>query len=402
MARHGENIRKRADGRWEARLLSGTNEKGKVMYRYFYGRTYQEAKEKRNRAEIFQIAVPYGPQDIGATALRAVTVQSTMNSEILFGQLLCDWLLFIKAQVKESTFAKYQFNIERHIRPMLGEYPICQITTDVIDTFSSEKLLNGKLKGKGGLSPKMVNSLLSIIKLALDFGQERGTCAPQMPKIHNVRQAQPEITIFPQSEQDILETYLMTNKCYVTLGILLSLFAGLRIGEVCGLKWSDILFEEGILYVDRTVMRISDTDPNSPNKTKLIIETPKTECSKRCIPLPQFLLNYLSEYRQTPGSFLLTGTAKCMEPRNYYRRYKAILKKCGLEQYNYHALRHTFATRCVEYGFDIKSLSEILGHADVNITLRRYVHPSMALKKEQMERLAKSSVYSRIRGQKNE
>lgn len=145
-------------------------------------------------------------------------------------------------------------------------------------------------------------------------------------------------------------------------------------------------------------MRIQDTDPNSFSKTKLVIETPKTECSKRSIPLPQFLNSYLLEYRQSPGIFLLTGTTKCMEPRNYYRSYKVILKKCGLEQYNYHALRHTFATRCVEYGFDIKSLSEILGHADVNITLRRYVHPSMELKKEQMERFAKCSVYGRIHG----
>lgn len=390
MARHGENIRKRADGRWEARLLSGKNEKGKAVYRYFYGKTYQEAKEKRHQADTYQM-----------TVLPPASIQPTTNSDILFGSLLRDWLLYIKAQVKESTFAKYQFNIERHIDPELGKYPACRITTAVIDRFSTDKLLNGSLRGNRGLSPKMVNSLLSIIKLALDFGQERGICLPQQARIHNARQTLPEIIILPKSEQDILETYLVSNMCYVALGILLSLFTGLRIGEVCGLMWSDLLLEEGVLHVERTVMRIQDPDPDSPNKTKLIVETPKTECSKRCIPLPQFLINLLSGYRQAPGSFLLTGTAKCMEPRNYYRSYKTILKKCGLEQYNYHALRHTFATRCVEHGFDIKSLSEILGHADVNITLRRYVHPSMELKKEQMERLAKSSVYGQIRGQNN-
>ncbi|MGN1157576.1 MAG: tyrosine-type recombinase/integrase [Agathobacter sp.] len=398
MARHGENIRKRSDGRWEARLFLGKKD-GKAVYRYFYGKTYKEAKEKRTQAETCEKMPLYTKSEKDMSIFLSGETQHKPHKDILFGQLLSDWLFFIKAQVKESTFAKYQFNVKRHIDPVLGAYPVDQITTAVIDNFSTEKLQKGKLTGKGGISPKTLNSLLSIIKMVLTFGQERGICSRNLIKIHNVRQTLPEILVFPKSEQDILETYLVANMCYVTLGILISLFTGLRIGEVCGLKWSDILFEEGILRVGRTVMRINDIDSNSTNKTKLMIETPKTECSKRCIPVPQFLLHFLLEYKHTPDSFLLTGTTKCMEPRNYYRCYKRILKKCGLEQYNYHALRHTFATRCIESGFDIKSLSEILGHADVNITLRRYVHPSMELKREQMERLAGSSICGQIYGQ---
>ncbi|MDO4943466.1 MAG: tyrosine-type recombinase/integrase, partial [Lachnospiraceae bacterium] len=129
-------------------------------------------------------------------------------------------------------------------------------------------------------------------------------------------------------------------------------------------------------------------------KTKIIIERPKTACSIRKIPLSDYFLSWLEQYRKAPEIYIVTGSSYYIEPRNYYLKYKKLMKKCSLEQYNYHALRHTFATRCVEHDFDIKSLSEILGHSDVSTTMKRYVHPSLDLKRKHMQKLCSQSFCS--------
>ena len=140
----------------------------------------------------------------------------------------------------------------------------------------------------------------------------------------------------------------------------------------------------------RTIQRVDDLDPLTARKTKVIIDTPKTEASVRDIQLPAFLAAQLQRYaaHARPGDYVLTGAGDYIEPRSYYNKYKQYLKECGVGDYTFHALRHTFATRCIEQGFDPKSLSEILGHTDVTITLQRYVHSSLDLKRAHMERLA--------------
>lgn len=373
MARHGENIRKRKDGRWEARLLMGKNETGRTQYKYFYGHTYAEVKQKRNGFE--------------------KEMKKKQNNffipDITYGQLLMEWLLFIKTEVKESTFSKYVFAVERHIAPELGEVRLEKMTSNVIDSFSKKKLQGGQLSGEGGLSPKTVTDLLSIIKLSLAYGKEKGYPLSDCLAIRNPKQFHPTIQILGLEEQKKLEKYILNDPTSTGQGVLLSLYTGLRIGEICALRWEDIHFDTKILYVQRTIMRIQDTSPFSEHKTKIIIGRPKTDCSNRQIPLPNFLSEYIFLYKKEKSNqnYFLTGTSDYVEPRNYYRQYKRLMKQCNLEQYNFHALRHTFATRCVENGFDLKSLSEILGHADVSTTLRCYVHPSMEMKRQQMERL---------------
>ncbi len=182
------------------------------------------------------------------------------------------------------------------------------------------------------------------------------------------------------------------------LGIFISLYTGLRIGEICGLQWGDIHFDNGTLTVQRTVMRIQNTEPGSKNKTRLVICRPKTDCSNRTIPLPGFLLDILKAQRKAPDIYLTSGERTVQEPRCFYAAYKRLMKYAELEGYNYHTLRHTFATRCIEQDFDAKSLSEILGHSDVNITLKRYVHPSMDMKRKQMERLTAITFYGQNPG----
>jgi integrase len=184
-----------------------------------------------------------------------------------------------------------------------------------------------------------------------------------------------------------LECMVMDSEDTVCLGILFALFCGLRIGEVCGLRWEDINPSAGTVRVQRTVERVADLDPNAKSRTKLIIGEPKTRSSLREIPLPRFLVEQLARYEQKSGCYLLTNRDTPCEPSVFYGRYKNFMRRQGMGKYNFHALRHTFATRCVEEGFDIKSLSEILGHSNVSTTLGIYVHPTMEQKRAQMERL---------------
>ena len=169
--------------------------------------------------------------------------------------------------------------------------------------------------------------------------------------------------------------------------MLICLYTGIRIGELCALQWDDISLEKKTLHIQKTMLRIQTDDENQ--KTKVVITPPKSSCSVRTIPVQDILVEYLARFEEGPDAYLLTGSAeKYIEPRTMQNRFKSVLNKCGIHSANFHALRHTFATRCVEAGFDVKSLSEILGHSSVNITLNRYVHPTMEMKRSNMNRLS--------------
>lgn len=162
----------------------------------------------------------------------------------------------------------------------------------------------------------------------------------------------------------------------------------MRIGEVCALRWENIDFSEGVLSVRETLQRIQDTDDNNCRKTKIVITEPKSKNSIRVIPLPVSLTDIVCQFKSAPKAYLLTGrTDKFMEPRTLQYRFEKYISESGLCNVNYHALRHTFATRCIELGFDVKTLSEILGHTNVNITLNRYVHSSIDTKRANMQRI---------------
>lgn len=374
MARKGENIRKRADGRWEARIITGYCETGKAIYKSIYGKTYTEVRKKR--------------YDVIRNYMSNLEEQTQVVSlEITFGQLMEEWLRSMKKQVKESTYAKYYHLVNAHIQPFLGEYKLSELNSQRLDSFTEQKLKNGKLRKDGGLSPKTVSDLLSIISQSIRFGTERGYNCSENFAIHYPKQTRPQINILSNKQQQKLERYLFEQKDSICMGILLSLYTGLRIGEVCGLQWQDFCLEENLLYIRQILMRIQDTSSDGTAKTKVLIDRPKSDSSIRIIPIPSFLLPYLQDLKKDNSCYFLTGTHIYMEPRIYFQKYKVIMEQCNLEKFNYHALRHTFATRCVEKGFDMKSLSEILGHADVSTTLRRYVHPSIDMKKQQMELL---------------
>lgn len=191
------------------------------------------------------------------------------------------------------------------------------------------------------------------------------------------------MNLFSDIEQKELCGYLLKNTDNTSIGILLSLYTGLRIGEIYGLKWNDIDFEKNILTVRRTVQRIR----TGIHGTKLIVDAPKSRTSQRSIPIPEFLIDILRKFRINDNFYILSGSTKVTEPRTMQRRFKTILKKAGLPSINYHSLRHMFATNCIQLGFDVKTLSEILGHASVETTLNRYVHSSLERKTQCMNLL---------------
>ena len=169
---------------------------------------------------------------------------------------------------------------------------------------------------------------------------------------------------------------------------MLSLYTGIRLGELCALRWNCVDLNLGIIKVKQTMQRRQNTDPAEERRTKIVFTDPKTQTSSRTIPLPASLLMLAYSFQSTPNSFVLTGSSeKYIEPRTMQNHFKRIIQESGISSVNYHALRHTFATRCVEVGFEIKTLSEILGHATVNITLNRYVHSSFELKRQNMNKL---------------
>ena len=172
-------------------------------------------------------------------------------------------------------------------------------------------------------------------------------------------------------------------------GTLFALYTGIRIGELCALQWEDVSLQSATLKVQKTLQRIQDTTKGASSKTKIVITEPKSKCSIRDIPIPKFLVEIARHFSDSPKAYILTGDKlKYTEPRTVQNHFKKYIDSCGIERANFHALRHTFATRCIELGFEIKSLSEILGHANVNITLNRYVHSSFDLKSANMNKLA--------------
>lgn len=181
-----------------------------------------------------------------------------------------------------------------------------------------------------------------------------------------------DMRVLNREEEERLRSTLLFDTDFSKLGVLLCLYTGIRIGEVCALKWGNFNFEAGTLSIYETLQRIQNVDDGSKHKTKIVVTTPKSQNSVRIIPLPDSLINILSRFKLSPRAYILTGCDdKFMEPRVLQYKFKKYAIESGVRNINYHALRHTFATRCIELGFDVKTLSEILGHANVNVTLNR-------------------------------
>jgi len=372
MSRKGENIYKRKDGRWEGRYIKSKSPTGKTSYGYVYSKTYRDVKAKLHDA---------------ITSCSNITIQPEVVSHDCFSSIASDWFDNVTAQIKESTANKYQNLLQSYILPAYGEQILEHITYDFIENQCIELLLHGGERGDG-LSPKTVTDVLSVIRSILKFAIRKGKVVPCDGSDIQIKQVPCSMRILNKTEQEKLCTYLYSEINPCNVGILVCLFTGLRIGEICALRWEDVSFSEQTIYVHQTLQRIQDRT-DSTRKTRVVLTTPKSACSIRTIPIPEPLIKILIDYKTSMRGFLLTNSeSKFVEPRTMQNRFKKALEYNGIEQANFHALRHTFATRCVELGFDVKSLSEILGHATVNITMNRYVHPTLEMKKENMKKLS--------------
>lgn len=379
MARRGENIYKRKDGRWEGRYIKGKDLNGKNKYGYLYAKSYTEVKEKLKEIKS-----------------RPSIAMQTQSGTKTIGQMCILWLDENKTQIKHSTYVKYYNIIYNHIIPAIGTHKINLIDTALIRQFADEKLTNGKLCGQGGLSPKTVKDILSVIRLVVAYANNIGiNCNCRLDCI-NIKASDKSIEVLTKSQQDKLTSYLINNFDNTSLGILMCLYTGIRIGEICALKFEDISIIDKTIHIRKTMQRIQNFISSKETKTDVIITPPKSKSSVRDIPIPEFLIQTIEERNlYMPKAFLLTGeTTHYVEPRTLENRFKNRIHSCGIENVSFHTLRHTFATRCVELGFETKSLSEILGHSSVNITLNRYVHSSMELKRLNMEKLSPQIFYT--------
>lgn len=374
MAHRGENIFKRKDGRWEARYIL-RYEGGKAIYRYLYGKTYAEAKSKRLQEEI---------SNASNTA--------PSGSGILFTQLSSEWLTRKKGNVKESTYTRYVRAIQVYLLPAIGSTRLKYINLHQINELTTMFLRQGGANGNP-LSAKTVGDILCVLKSILSYGKAQGYCSFNLEGIKYPNISTKPTSILSETARRKIEELLLNSEDALHLGILFALFTGVRIGELCGLQWGDFDFDNQTVSINRTVSRIADLDPLTQQKTKIVITEPKTACARRMIPLPLFLVDKLSQHKQEYNTYFLTGDQKPSEPQRYYVQYRKFLASHKLEHQSFHSLRHSFATQCMELGFDVKSLSEILGHSNVKTTLSLYVHPSMKQKQEQMNRLIPSCLF---------
>lgn len=374
MARHGENIRKRKDGRWEGRFPKG-KKGGKQITGSVFGKTYQEAKEKLIAAKA---AIANPP--------KAVPELNEVVGCIPFRSSAEEWLENTKPTLKDSTISRYRTALDRHLLPEFGDCIITEIARDDISAFSNV-LMASKDEGGKGLAPKTVSAILSVMKNVMDYNRlVKGWSVISFDGL-TVKIPQKQLRVFSLYEQETLNIYLLGDLTPSNLGILLCLYTGLRIGELCALKWGDISFTEQKLHIERTMQRIQKPDKDG-HKTQIVITPPKSDCSVRDIPIPDDVFQILTEKRQPDGCFFLTGLEHIfIEPRTMENRFNKVTDACGISGATVHTCRHSFATRAVELGFDIKTLSEILGHASVAITMNRYVHPSMQHKQENMNKL---------------
>ena len=375
MPRTGQNIYKRKDGRWEGRYHKGRGSDGKIAYGSVYGRTCADVKRKLSLRRADE---PLPPP----------TASAAGNNNTTFPDVARQWLSVISLKVKPSTYAGYVKSLDLHILPQLGQRKMHHLTAADVSRFAKDKLESGRADGKGGLSVKTVRDMLSIIKAIVDFAcNENILCSGFL--IPYPMQRQRTMRVLSRQEQAALEKVLQHTPDIHKLGILLCLYTGLRVGEVCALRWQDISPDFTKLSVRQTLQRIQNTSDDG-SKTTIHIDTPKSRCSQRDIPIPRFLLPYLRRFAHSNHAFFLgTADAEFTEPRTMQNHFARCVKAAGIAAANFHATRHTFATRCIEAGVDAKSLSEMLGHASVNITLNRYVHSSSEQKRLGMDKLEK-------------
>lgn len=307
----------------------------------------------------------------------------TQQTNIKYIDWLTQWLEnYIRPSVKMRTYERYKLIVEQHIKDKIGSMELNELSPLVLQRFITELLQSGNKKTGKGLSANSVNAVISVIQSSLRTAHLLGlTTEYAADKLKRPKIQEKPVECFTITEQKQIEKAVMNGKKDKLYGILLCLYSGLRIGELIALQWSDIDLTKGILTVSKSC---------HDSKEGLIIDAPKTISSRRVIPLPKQLLPILKSIKKkSDAPFVVSAKGKPVSVRSYQRSFELLLKRLNIPHKGFHSLRHTFATRAIECGMDVKTLSEILGHKNPTVTLNRYAHSFMEHKAGMMNRLGK-------------
>lgn len=296
-----------------------------------------------------------------------------------YGIWLDEWFRnYIQPSSKIKTCERYSEIIEKHLKVKLGEYELDELTPLVLQRYVTELLRSGNIVTGKGLAANSVNGIITVT-----LGELKEYTAD---KIKRPKTKEKDVSCFTLPEQKKIEQTVLTSKKPKLFGIVLCLYSGLRIGELLALEWSDIDFNKGTIAINKTCHDGRDEN----GKLCRIIDTPKTTSSKRTIPIPKQLLPLLKEHKKKSYSqYIVSSNGHGITVRSYQRSFELLQKRLGIKRKGFHSLRHTFATRALECGRDVKTLSEILGHKNATVTLNRYAHSMMEHKKEMMNKLGK-------------
>ena len=311
------------------------------------------------------------------------------SKKILYKDWIYTWLLEKKDYIKESTYANYSNNIFNHIIPKLGNYYLNELNHKVIQDFLLELSKNGRKDNTGGLAEKTIKDITIIIKGSIKKGiNEDKIKHIELTFNYPKDNKENKLYVLTKREQNKITNYVLENINSRNIGLLISLYSGIRIGELCALRWEDVDFKKNCLTINKTIQRVYIKDKNK-NISKVIITTPKTKNANREIPINKDFLEILKKVKSDKKHYILTGNEKYIEPRTYRKYFNKVLDELKIKHFNFHSLRHTFATNCISLGVDYKTVRELLGHANVNITLNLYVHPRYSQKKKCIDLVCK-------------
>ena len=372
------------EGRYENPFSRSKSGKSSV-----YGKTYGEVRKKLLKAQSEVAKWDSSNHPIRPKSSTTAFLRSWLENDIMIG-------------VKDSTFNTYLDYLEKHISPYFKKTELQDLDRQSIQTFCNYLYREGRLDKTGGLSPSSVKDIYGLLSRAFTQAVKDGILPTNPCEGVKLPIARNELEILSLFEQHQLVAYMNFNKHPNNVGIYLGLYAGLRIGEICGLRWGDLDLQDGRITIQRSIRRTTNRIGSGKKRTQIKIDTPKSSHSARCFFLPEDLRTYLLALKKElpdneceDGRYILKGrNGKYLDPRTLYAFYKKILKKAQLPQYTFHALRHTFATRSQERGMDISTLSQILGHKDSAFTLRRYGHATEENKRIQINKLNDGMIFA--------
>lgn len=311
-----------------------------------------------------------------------INYQNFMNNKTI-REIAVAWKEYKRPYVKQSTMAAYLLILENHLLPAFGEKD--SLPEQSVQSFVLEKI-------ECGLSVKSIKDVLIVLKMVMKFGVKNEWMNYYEWDIkYPTNSANKELEVLSVSNHRKILDHIQSHFTFTGLGIYISLSTGLRIGEICALKWNDINITEGTITVSRTIERIYMVEGEKKH-TELVISSPKTRNSCREIPMSKELLAIVKPLKKIVNDdfYVLTNDEHPTEPRTYRNYYNGLMEKLGIPRLKYHGLRHSFATRCIEAGCDYKTVSVLLGHSNISTTLNLYVHPNMEQKKRCITKMFKS------------